>query len=237
MLVWLDSSLQKPTRLLNHIFVWWMPTVHYKSKNSDVCYSIKSRVYIVRYFQLKSTAVILSNDNGSHTDAVVSATCVPAALWSCIILHIVDDCPLGVRGEVTDHRLMVCLFIRIAVCRGICPGITWDGRFSPWRRKKCQRSNVKFQLFSAIIKSQERLRKESRGSCTEVNRKNRIPKIPAHIQNTRDYGKSLQGASFLLKSCFFSSSLVQVYQIFLMCKIQLHPLDWKYVLVPYWNYC
>lgn len=39
---------------------------------------------------LGSTVVITFNDN-DYCDINLSATCVPAALRSCIIVHVVDD--------------------------------------------------------------------------------------------------------------------------------------------------
>lgn len=60
-----------------------------------------------------------------------SPTCVPTALRHGIILHVRDDCPLRLRREVTDHRLMVELPVGTALCRGVSTGVTRDGGLSP----------------------------------------------------------------------------------------------------------
>lgn len=63
-------------------------------------------------------------------------TCVPTALGHGVILHITDDCPLRIRREVTDHRLMVTVFVGIALRWGICSSVTWDGGLPPWGKEE-----------------------------------------------------------------------------------------------------
>ena len=58
-----------------------MPMVHYKPKTFRILNTVHYSVlgFRERDFSLDSTAVIIFN-NSDHTDIMVSATCVPAAL-------------------------------------------------------------------------------------------------------------------------------------------------------------
>lgn len=78
-------------------------------------------------------------------------------------------------------------------------------------------------IFFCYYKSQERLRKESKGNYTEVNRKTEYQRYQLRFKNTRDYGKCLllwkQGDSVtpsktpFLSSSFISTSLPNLFNM------------------------
>lgn len=84
----------------------------------------------------------------------------------------------------------------VPVYKHSCLWRNLSGYRSRWKvlslgKKEMSRKEYQISIFFSYDKSQERLKKESRGSYTEVNRKTDYQRYQLHFKNTRDYGKSL----------------------------------------------